>query len=152
MDQKQLKEFGMQILKKWEKTGLLNGFNEQKKNNAAHCMEAQINFNEENNDSKFKRISVPLLNRVMRASSSFERNHFDLNDGLNEAQNTHIFRTKFDLKDKGGLEQDAEYVANLSEELLHELDELFGDQYNKYITFHGFEVTDHGNILLHYDM
>jgi len=145
----------MQILEKWEQTQLLNAFREDRRPNAAHCLQAQINLNEKLEDDKyaaFKRASVPIVVRALSQSRAFTRNQFDMSDGLQEAANTHVFTTKFNPPKSGNLQAEADYLAKLAGDILKEFDELFGDQYNKYITFHGFEVTDHGNLLLHYDM
>lgn len=139
------------IVEKWQETGMLDGMKSDRVANLAHCMEAQVEFNKTQEDSEFKKFSIPLVNRIMRGSQVFQRNHFDISDGMNEARYHHIFNAIF-VPPKGGLEEDAQYATKLSDALLREFDGLFRDQYNKYITIHGFQATENGNIILHYDM
>lgn len=148
----------MQILERWKGTQLLNAFSEDKQTNAAHCLAAQVALNEKLENPSFKRASVPIIVRAFSQSNAFKRNNFDMSDGLHEAKNVHVFSTKFSSYDRSGrtgeynLEEEAKYVADLSNKIMLEFDELFRDQFNKYIVFHGFETTDSGQILLHYDL
>ena len=145
---------------RWAKTSLLAPFKEEKQRNAARCLQSQVAFNEKLEkleNSQFKRLSVPLLVRMLSQSNAFERNNFDISDDLNEANNTHFFNTKFapPIYQEGQsnfLEQEAVYTADFASQILVEFDELFRDQFNKYIVFHGFETTDSGQVLLHYDL
>lgn len=146
---------------RWARTSLLAPFKEEKQKNAARCLQSQVAFNEKlgnvSENSQFKRLSVPLLVRMLSKSNAFERNNFDISDDLSEARNIHVFNTKFapPIYQEGQsnfLEQEAVYTADFASQILVEFDELFRDQFNKYIVFHGFETTDSGQILLHYDL
>jgi len=134
---------------KWN--NLVASFNEDKKLNAVNCVSAQVEFNKEhNNGAAFKRCSIPIIIRTMSESKAFNCNNFDLGE---EASEVYMFETRFQppQTEPYNLQSEADYVAKFSAALLREFDELFSDQYNKYITFQGLECTESGNMLIHYN-
>ena len=135
----------MQIVEQWTKTGLINNFPEEKKENIAKCLQAQVDFNEEvEGSAQFNRLSVPLLVRMFAESKAFNRNHFSAGQCDDREIVTHMFKRKYDppkVDGVGTLDKEAEYVAELSENLMREVDVLFGDKFNKYIEFHGISLN-----------
>lgn len=151
-------------VERWKSTQLLTPFKESQQQSAVNCLGAQIAFNNvENNPPDFMRCVIPVLIRTLPHSEAFARNHFE--PGLSEQTPTiHLFNTKFDSSSVQGLTQidgrcenhnmqaEADYVAKFSTAFRKEFDELFSDQVNKNIYFHGLRANKAGTVCLHYNL
>lgn len=150
-------------LAKWETTGLLTVFKDNKKYNALLCLESQVDFNgEADHNRDFNRISIPVLVRALSTSQVFSRNSFVKAESDHTAE-AHIFNVKYkppvtDMTDmtieqqNKFLQKEANYVAEFSKSIREELDSLFKDQYDKNIYFHGIGSNTEGTVYLYYNL
>lgn len=149
-------------LERWETTGLLQAFRDEKKYNALLCLESQVEFNHESNFGDFNRISIPTLVRALSSSQVFNRNRFRKAEPEHVAE-SFIFNVKFKPPVTGMvnmtieqqnlfLQQEADYVAQFSKSIREELDSLFKDQYDKNIYFHGIGSNAEGTVYLYYNL
>ena len=138
------------IFQKWENTNLLNGIDENRKLNIALCLESQRRLNEKTNvDPQFKRISVPVVRRVLPNVKP------NFTSELSETKNVHVFKTKWDMvafKDiqfQYALDQEVEATAIISHELTNEINEMFGDISNATVNFGGFALNGQDLVMLY---
>ena len=149
MNHKELDE----ILSAWEETKLLEGIDdEEQKLSLALCLNAQNNFNKTTHDGEFNRISIPLTRRVFGESKAFKRNTF-INYGESKRPEYMFFGATIDLDKKGvfSLEDEADDVAKLAEEIQKELDTAFADKMGVEVIFHGFGKLVDGTVFMAYN-
>jgi len=135
------------IVQQWENTNLLEGFDD--KISIATCLQAQFKMNEVEHNPQFKRISIPLVVRMLSESKAAQRNYFH-----NFFENTKplwaSLNTVFKDFHTENLEEEADQTAVLAAKLTKEIDALFADTKNKDIVFHGLHCLNNGNIMLAY--
>ena len=154
----------MNNTEKWQQTGLLSGISEKLQDSVALCLESQRLFNEKTDlPADFKRLSIPVLRRLVAESKAFKNNFFvDFQESSHKPE-VFIFNTKLkapvfniawatDEQKAAFLEQEANYTAEFSKKLSEEFDQLFKDQTNKKIYFQGFGSNHEGTVYLHYNL
>lgn len=138
------------ILTLWNNTGLLE--NAKNKLALALCLEAQKRYNESAPDmsATLRRLTIPLLVRMLTGSKAATRNNFINYFDEGQAPKTHIFKSKL-LTFNGDLQAEADFCAKLAESMTTELDELFKDKMHNDIIFKGLDCLKDGTIIMHYN-
>jgi hypothetical protein len=137
------------ILDKWTKTGLLE--TSKNKLSLALCLETQRRYNESNGVSdSFRRLAIPLIVRMLNGSKTNTRNNFINYFDEQEKPKAYIFKSKF-KNFNGDIEKEAEFAAELAENMAKELDYLFNDKMNNDIIFRGLDTMQDGSILFYYN-
>lgn len=145
------------LMERWEQTGLLKGIETPDRKFAmATCLQTQVDINKNEGFSPFwKRVSIPVVRRVLANTRNlFSNRDFD---GIAEGANFHFFKAKFDndltaQQDGRGnnLQREAEYVAEFSEKILNEINDLFRDEPSREFNFRGFVATKDGDFIMYY--
>lgn len=126
-----------EIIQRWERTGLLNGINEDKKESIALALQSQHEYNEKTDSYKqFQLVSIPLVRRVLPTLEF-------VNKPLNQQLITDIDMNP-DLSFYT-LDQQAEWTADVALQLNHWLREHY--KKNGSIAFNAFGVVN-GKIAL----
>lgn len=147
MNHKELDE----ILSAWEETKLLEGIDdEEQRLSLALCLNAQNNFNKTTHDGEFNRISIPLTRRVFGESKAFKRNTF-VNYAESKRPEYMFFGAQINLDGQFSLEDEAEKVAELAENIQKELDTAFADKMGIEVIFHGFGKLVDGTVFMAYN-
>ncbi len=137
------------LVKRWDKTGILKNLIDGQKQESALLLENQRLFNEMSNDSgdvaQFKRISIPLVRRIMGSLAAFKLASvqgmlgpnstvffFHKNKLVSETITARTLKMKAvwayeaikDLRSQFNLDAEAELTAVLAQELTMELDRI----------------------------
>jgi hypothetical protein len=144
------------IVGTWKKTGMLEGVKDV--TGCALCLQAQIKFSEQHDlDPKWRRFSIPILRRMFGSSRAISRNHFGVY-GETAWPTLLVFKAKFAPPESGtgrgdkfsDLDAEAEYAAKLTETLIRELDEAFGDKREAEVNFKGLGLMGDGSVVMYY--
>ena len=138
-----------EIVRNWEETNLLEGFED--KISIATCLQAQLKLNEQESEPQFKRISIPLIIRILSESKAAKRNYFYNYFEEEDKPAVVIFKSKHRSFEPKDLDEEAEYTAKLATDIKSEIDSLFSDTMNKDIIFHGLRCLDDGHIAMAYN-
>lgn len=133
----------MSYVEKWEKTKILDGIADEFKENVANCLESQIVFNETTSATpRFALLSIPIIRRAIATSKTLQRNTFISEEESVGDPIFHVFKSEFKNVPEGGLKEEAAFVAEFSEEIRNEFDQLFADTVKKKIHFSGLECIE----------
>jgi hypothetical protein len=138
--------------KKWEPTRLLENIPEERKSTVALALEGQrlrneLNLNTTDELARFKRISIPMIRRLLGALPKAE-------GSMEELPKYHTFKTTLDFPetvDSNGyysLDKEAEYVADILKNLVSETEELAGDKHLTICSIY----ADGNKILMNYSL
>lgn len=145
----------LDIVERWQETGLLRLVNEDQIADMAYLLENQRIYNERDaiggNASQFRRLSVPLAVRVfpnLKSHSSYK-----IESRLNLES---CLQVPLDLDwgcEESGLDNEANYTADIAEEVREELDRFIRSQapFNVFYV-QAFGLNENGDFLLYYDL
>jgi hypothetical protein len=154
------------ILERWENTGLLQGIAEDLKAEMAFILENQIHHNEHIVDSEFvnipqfRRISVPMARRVFPQLESHKKYNIGAAPYLESCLVTDlgvrgIWKPKYqeDIFNGIRLDREAKSTARLAETLKVRIDQFIESQAPfKTFNFQCFGTNNLGNVTLYYDI
>jgi hypothetical protein len=87
---------------------------------------------------------------MLNGSKTNTRNNFINYFDEQEKPKAYIFKSKFKTF-SGDIEKEAEFAAELAENMAKELDYLFNDKMNNDIIFRGLDTMQDGSILFYYN-
>lgn len=130
-----------QIVNRWASIGILEGITQEHRKRVAVSLENQRIFNESNElPVRFRRVSIPMVRRVLGTLSEFHYAIYHRDEELNPHVTNIKWNPEEQMSDLRALDVEAEWTAAMSHEVKQYIESKIAEGYE--LKFKAFTIVD----------